>query len=123
MAKGKVRKPKEQKITDLPFVDDEKFRKSFVVMFDKFDEKTRDKIRDTYQDRKLLQSYEDIRQSGLYQKAHGKAHHRKILEFPNREVFDFVDTIMTSKYGNDWLYDNRALKTELVKPWWVVKSL
>ena len=102
---------------------DEKIRTSLVAMTDRINEEARDKILLTYNDKELQKGYQKIRDSGIYQKAHGKAHHRKIVEFPNPETFEFVDTIMNAKYGDDWLYDNRALRSELVRPWWVVKSL
>jgi len=102
---------------------DDKFKLSLNVMADKLNEKTRDKILLTYNDRKLLQSYETIRQSGIYQKGSKSKVHRKIVEFPNPEVFGFVDDILKAIYGEDWLHNNKALRHDLVKPWHVVKNL
>jgi len=102
---------------------EKKIRASFMIMLDKFNETERDRVLKTYQNKKLLKTYEDIRNSGKYEKSGGKAHHRKIVEFPNPSVFEFCNKIMTARFGVDWLYDNRALKDELVKPWWLVKKL
>ena len=101
----------------------EKIRLTLVGMADKYNEQIRDKILLTYNDKKLLKGYENIRNSGMYQKGGKTKVHRKIVEFPSPEVFDFVNKVMTGLYGVDWLYDNKALKHDLVKPWWVVKSL
>lgn len=101
----------------------EKMRLSLAAMADKIDEKARDKILLTYNDRKLLKAYENIRNSGIYQKGGGKAHHRKMLEFPNPETFEFVNRTLTALYGENWIQDNKALRHPLVKPWWVIKSI
>jgi hypothetical protein len=122
-SKGKIRNRKEKVTKDLPFVSDEKIRTTFLLMLDKFNEKERKIVRDTYKDRDLLKTYEKIRNSGYFQKGVGKAHRRKLLEFPNKETWRFVDAVLSGMYGDDWLHNNKALKHELVRPFWVVKSI
>ena len=101
---------------------DEKIRLTLHAMADKINEDARDKILLTYNDRKLLKAYEDIRNSGIYKRS-GKGGHRKVLEFPNSETFEFANKTLTALYGENWIQNNKALRHPLVKPWWVVKSL
>lgn len=120
---GKILKPNEKPQDEFSFITDEKIRKTFILMLGKFNEKEKEVIRRTYGDRKLLQKYEDIRNSGVFQHPVGQAARRKLLEFPNHETWRFADTVMTQLYGDDWLYDNRALRHELVRPFLVVKKI
>lgn len=94
-----------------------------MLMLDKYDEGARNLIIATYNDKDLLQKYIDIRRSGVFQKGGKSKVHRKLIEFPNPTVFDFADTVLSKLYGEEWMYDNRALKHDLCKPWWVVERL
>lgn len=107
----------------VPSAVETKLKKSFAVMLDVFNEKQRIHILSVYNNTTLLEAYKNIRDSGKYEKAGGKASHRKIVEFPDPVVFEFVNRIMVARFGKDWLYNNIALQDELVKPWWVVKKI
>lgn len=125
MARGKVIKPGEEKeiLEQFPTVDDEKLRLSLVAMSDKYNEKARRVIKSTYDDPEIASIYRGKRNAAslLYKK--NPANRRKIVEFPNQVVYDFVDTVLSDLYGPDWLNDRKALKHQLVRPWWVVKDI
>jgi uncharacterized protein YutD len=113
-------KPQEQYY----MVDDLKLRMTLATLADKYSEQVRRHIYITYNDARILTMFNRIRASGLYQKGSKRgARHRKIVEFPNGYVYDFVDTVMRELYGRDWMKNNKALNHELVKPWWVVNKL
>jgi len=113
-------KPRDQ----FPVVDDEKLRMTLLGVADKYSYQIREMIARAYNDPELMLLYKGIRNSGIYQHGgKGGARHRKILEFPNAYIADFVDTVMTALYDQDWLKNNNALKHELVRPWWVVERL
>ena len=101
----------------------DKIQLALNLMADKINEQQRNKILLTYNDRKLLKGYEDIRNSGIYQSGGKSKSHRKILEFPNPETFEFANRTLIALYGEDWMQNNKALRHPLVRPWWVVKSL
>lgn len=117
--KPTTRKPEEQ----FAAVNDERLQLTIAAIADKYDEAIRAFIYKTYQDNELAAIYRAIRASGIYQKGSKSKVHRKILEFPNVQVADFCDTVMTNLYGEDWLADRRALRHELIKPWHVVEKL
>lgn len=100
-----------------------KLQMTLVALADKYDENIRRLIERTYESMELASLYNRMRASGVYDRGHGEAKHRKILEVPNIYVMQFLDTVMGALYGPDWLKDNRALNHELVKPWWVVSKL
>lgn len=104
-------------------VNDEKLRMSLIGLADKYDEKVRDIIKKTYDDQQLASLYRGMRASGVFDKGGKSKVHREIARFPNGYVFDFVDTVLTALYGKDWMSDVRALKHELVKPWWIISRL
>jgi len=105
-------------------VDDLKVRQSLIMMTDRFDDNARKFIQMCYQSDKLARIWQETRNSGVYEKGSaGEAGHRTIVEFPNAYVFDFVDEVLKGQYGVDWLYNNRALKHELVRQWWVVNKI
>lgn len=114
-----AKRPEEQFVA----VDDEKLRTTLVAMADRYDEQIRDLIYRTYQDDELARIYRAIRASGVYQKGGKSKVHRKIVEFPNAYIYDFVDATLSALYGPDWFYNNKALKHDLVRPWWVVHKL
>lgn len=111
---------KEEQFQDLGNM---KLRMSLVLMADRLSEAVRDHIFATYNNPVLHSSYNQIRNSGIYQKGGKSKVHRKILEFPDAYVFDFVDITMRALYGPEWLKNRRALNHELVRPWWVVSKL
>jgi hypothetical protein len=118
-------KKKASKIINplVPSAVESRIKASFAVMLDVFNEKQREHILLMYKSKPLLDAYVNIRNSGKYEKGGGKANHRKIVEFPDPTVFEFVNKVMKARFGTDWLYDNKALADELVKPWWVVKKI
>lgn len=120
---GKIVAKQQDKNEQYKFVDNEKVRLSLVALSDKYSESIRDHILNIYNNPKLHDAYRAIRNSGLYQKGGKSKVHRKIVEFPDAYVFDFVDTVMNALYGEEWLYDSRAMRHELVKPWLVVKKI
>ena len=119
MPKGRIKKKKEQR-DNFEQVDDIKIRSTLMMMADKYDEQARKIIQHAYSDKKLLRKWQKIRDSNDFQVRQGKHNLRKLIEFPNAYVFDFVDTILARLYGVDWLYEDKALEHELVKPWLVV---
>jgi len=108
---------------------DEKLRHTLLLMSDHYSEAIKDLILRCYQDKKLASIYNAKRQDywqqthGASIKSFGKAKRRKIIEFPNPYVADFVHTVLGKLYGDNWLSDSRALNHELVRPWWVVDRL
>jgi len=104
-------------------VNDQKLRMTISAMSDRYSEDIRDLIYRTYQDDRLAMIYRGIRASGIYQHGGKSRVRRKIIEFPNRFVYDFVDTALRALYGADWLSNPKALRHPLVKPWLVVQRL
>lgn len=123
MARGTLRSrplPKEEQFSQL---QDLRIRRSLIALSDRYDEGVRTMIANAYKDPGLHAIWRNIRRSGKYDKGGKSKVHRKILEFPNGYIFDFVDTVMTELYGNDWLNNRQALRHDLVRPWWVVSNL
>lgn len=104
-------------------VSDMKLRMTLITMADRFDEQVRDHIYAIYRNPVIAQEYRSIINSGIYEKGGKSKVHKKIIEFPDGYVYDFVDTTMRALYGSDWLKNPKALKHELVKPWWVVAKI
>lgn len=116
---GDILKPQEQ----FAAVNDLKLQMTLSALADRFNQKVRMIIYKTYQDDQVASIYRQIRNSGIYQHGSASKVHRKIIEFPNQYVYDFVDTVMSTMYGDEWMENDRALKHELVRPWWVVERL
>ena len=115
---------KPQKLSEqFTVVDDKKLRMSLIALADRINEKAREIIYRTYNDPELASIYRGIRNLGIYQHGGKTKVHRKIIEFPNMYVDMFVDTVLTSLYGKDWLKSKKALRHELVRPWWTVRRL
>ncbi len=100
-------------------VDDQKLKLTLVAVADKYDERIRNHIYRIYNDNHLMLIYKCIRESGIYNKGSRDKSKRKILEIPDAYVYDFLTTL----FGENWISDNKALHHDLVKPWWVVKTL
>jgi hypothetical protein len=103
--------------------DDFKLKTSLIGLADKYTKEIQDFIYKTYTDPHINSIYRGIRNSSVFEKGSKSKVHRKIVQFPNAYVFDFVDTVMKALYDEDWLYNNKALKHELVRPWWVVNKI
>lgn len=121
----KTSSKKLHKADQFHVVEDEKLRLATMALADKYDQRAREIIYRAYTDPELMNTYKAIRASGIHNRTgriKGAGHH-KILEFPNREVADFVNTNMTALYGPEWLQNNKAIQHELVKPWHVVDKI
>lgn len=122
MAKGVLRdKPlhaEEQYIA----VDDTKLRMTITALSDRYSQQIQDFIYQCYQDDQLAMIYRGIRMSGRFQHGGKSKVRRKIVEFPNAYVYDFVDTTMTARYGANWISERKALTHDLVKPWHVIEN-
>ena len=109
--------------------DRDKLRMSMEAISGIVNEKARKLIEHAYLDIKLHKIYHDIRENEIYDKSHGKAHHREVLRYPNGYVADFVNTVLEGQYGPHW--DDRkrnpkyrkAMSHELVLPWRLSKKL
>ena len=124
MPKPKNKRVSEKQLaTDFPKVDDLKVRESLILMTDKFNAGIRKFILACYQSDKLAGIWQEVRNSGVYDHGGKSKTYRKMVEFPNAYVFEFVNEVLTAQYGKDWLYDNKALQHELVRPWHVVSKL
>lgn len=117
-----VAKP-QKPIDQFAAVNDQKLKMSLIALADRIDEKAREIIYRTYNDPEIASIYRGIRSLHVYQHGGKQKVHRKIIEFPNLYVDMFVDTVLTSIYGKDWLKNRHALRHELVKPWHVVNGL
>lgn len=106
-----------------PVVDDQKLRMSLIALADRLNEKAREIIYRTYNDPEIASTYRGIRNLHLYDRGSKSKVHRKIIEFPNMYVDMFVDTVLASLYGKDWLKNKKALRHELVRPWWTVNKI
>lgn len=104
-------------------MNDIRLQMTLAVLADKYSEQVRSIIYSTYQDDQIHAIYRGIRNSGIYERGGKSKVHRKIIEFPNAFVFDFVDSVLTPLYGRDWLKNKKALRHELVRQWWVVERL
>lgn len=121
---GKINVKKIPREYQFSIFDDNKLRMALISLSDKYDEKVRQIIYRSYNDPVIDSLYRQIRASGVYERGNNNtAFRRKIVEFPNKYVYDFCDAVMGSLYGSDWLNNNEALKHELVRHWWVVNKL
>lgn len=123
MPKGRIRGEKEDKLhymEQFTVTDDTKLRMTLAAIADKWDEATRQYLWKCYNDPKLMILYAQIRDSGVNVQGVGEARRREVIKFPNRIVYDFVDTVLTNLYGPDWMQNNKALQHELVRPWFVI---
>lgn len=120
MAKGAIRDKKPDMVDQFRFVDDGLVKRTLIGMADRYDERIRNIIYRTYNDLKLHDIYRRTRASGVHQ--HRKDN-RKIIEFPNNYVYDFVNTIMSHRHGDDWMSNKKAINDELVRCWWVVDRI
>lgn len=100
-----------------------KIQKSLNVLATVYNDKIRNFILACYTSKRLLDYYElrrkeyDDMQHTSGKLGYGQAHRRKILEFPNGYIADFVDRIMTSRLGPDWIKNKRNYKNDLIRPW------
>ncbi len=125
MAKGSIRNEKErQELLEFQYskVDNEKMRLLLISMDNKLTKQVRNFIMDCYNSPQLHKLYRDMREGGET-KVKSKAGHRQLVSFPNAYVFDFVDTVLSARYGDNWLQNKKALRHELVKPWWTVLKI
>jgi hypothetical protein len=104
-------------------VNDLKLQASLAALSDRYSEAVRNLIYATYNDNELARIYRGMRNAAVFQKGGRSKVHRKIVEFPNPYVADFVDTVMSSLYGPDWMQNKRHFRHELIRPWWVVAKL
>lgn len=123
MARGKLRTHPIKADEQFAAVDDAKLKLTLGSLADRYSEAIRSLIYSTYQDDRLAMLYREIRRSGIYEGGSKSRVHRKIIEFPSPYVYDFVDTVMTALFDEDWLNNPQALRHELVKPWLVVDKL
>lgn len=113
--------PKEEQFFT---VDDMKLRLTISTLADKYNDQVRQLIYRAYSDPELLMMYRGIRNSGIWEQGQKTgARHRKVMQFPNGYIFDFLDTVMKELYGPGWLDNDKALRHDLCKPWWVVNKL
>lgn len=120
---GSLRAKPKRKEEQYEFVNDLTLRLALAGIADRYNSKIKKVIYKAYNDPVLLDLYRRWRNSGIYEKGGASKVHRKIIEFPNDFVYDFVDTVLSSKYGKDWITNNKALNDDLVRPWWVVHKL
>jgi hypothetical protein len=104
-------------------VNDLRLQASLAALSDRYSEAVRNLIYATYNDNELASIYRGIRNAAVFQKGGRSKVHRKIVEFPNPYVADFVDTVMTSLHGPGWMQDKRNFRHELIRQWWVVDKL
>lgn len=121
MPKGILREKPIHKEEQYIAVDDMKLRMTITALTDRYTEQVREFIYKCYQDDELASIYRMWRNTGKFAK--GNKFRRKLVEFPNPWVYDFVDTVLTGLYGKDWLSNHKALKHDLVRPFWVVEKL
>lgn len=103
--------------------DDEKLRLTLSALADILDERVRLIIYKSYTDPRIMMDYETIRSTRMFERGGKSKVHRMVIRFPNGYVYDFLNKVMGSMYGPDWLDDRKALKHDLVRPWWVVNKL
>jgi hypothetical protein len=100
-------------------VDDMKLKMTLIGLADRYSYQVREMIRRAYEDPELILLYRGWR--NLYAFDKGGKVHKEIIRFPNGHVYDFVNTVLTALYGSDWMQNKKALKHELVRPWWIRK--
>lgn len=122
MARGKIRKEnKEIPYADqFAVTDDFKLKMTLAAIADKYDEKTRDFIKRCYEDSELAVLYAQLRHSNDNHTGKGEARRREVIRFPNMVIYDFIDTVMSDLYGEEWMQDNKAMKHELLLPWYTI---
>lgn len=100
-------------------IQDEKMRKQLSIYADGLDEKVRKIIIDTYNDKEIRKTFDGMRNSDIYTYKNSKAQSHAFLKlrFPNGYVFAFVETLMTFKYGTEWLQKEEIMTEPLVQPW------
>ena len=108
-------------------IDDLKLRASLIAFADSIDESSRTEIYNFYTDPFLLTEYQNLRNSGVYDKGDPSKSMRKTVEYPSMAVRDFVYKSMEALYGDDWQKNktkyHKALRHELMAPWVVVGKI
>lgn len=115
--------PKEPIIDTKTIFNQQKFDMTLMALSDVYNWKVRELIKRTYESDEIHANYRGIRISGVYDKGSKDKSRRKIIAFPNAYVHDFLERVMGSLYGPDWLQNKKALNHELVRPWHVVSKL
>lgn len=120
---GTIRKKQLTNKEQFQAVDDQKLRMTLIAISDKLSEQARQIVYATYNNNELSLMYRNIRRSGMYAKGSLDGASKKIIEFPNGYVLDFINTVMTEMYGPNWMDNNKALRHDLIRPWWVVEKI
>lgn len=131
--KGALRNRSLREDEKLPFIDDMKMRLSLNAIGDRYADDIREYIHLCYINPELLQHYQNIRSSGVFERGNYKfgkmdnqVYKREVIRFPNQFVADFCDTVMSQLYEEDWMTDKRLFKKvckhPLIKPWLVVNN-
>lgn len=121
--KGALRKKPIRAEETFWVVDNLKLQMTLASLADRLSEKVRMHIYMVYNDDHLASLYRGIRASRAFQHGGSSKVHRKIVDFPSAYVYDFCNTVLSALYGDDWIRNNKALKHELVRPWWVIEKL
>ncbi len=114
---------KTLKETQFLLQGEKKLREQLTIYSDALDENVRQIIIRTYADQKLHSYYNGLRNMDVFSSEESKAKNGAHLavRFPNHYVYAFVETLMTYKYGTQWLQNMKVYKEPLVIPWMISK--
>lgn len=104
---------------------DLELQKSLIKYADDLEEWYRDEIWQTYMDQELASEYRSLRAfSSLHNKGMTQNKSmREIVRIPAGAVYQFLKDIFEPLYGPKWMREKKALRHELVRPWWVVEKI
>lgn len=128
MASGKIiRSPKDRLHPADQFytVSDPQLRGYMIAFANQIDFQARREVLAYYNDQKLASAYRAWRS---YNDLHKKGFTddkslREIVRIPAGAVYEFLCAYFEPMYGKKWLQNKKALRHELVRPWWIVSKI
>jgi hypothetical protein len=106
-------------------IEDEKLRQYFIAYSDILEESARDEIVATYNDPYLAadfrawRTFNDLKSKGFTK----DKTMREVVRIPAGRVYEFLTAVFEPFYGKRWIQNKKALRHELVRPWWLVSKI
>jgi hypothetical protein len=76
-----------------------------------------------YNDPKIMAHYQYLRENEQDIHSAVKQGAREIVRIPDNIVFYLLEMTFKPQYGENWLKNKKVLYHELIRPWWIVKSI
>ena len=115
---------KKQKPVDQFVCSDEKLQLALIAVADRIDNEARLEVWRTYNSEELHNAYRAFRNFNSLRNGFSKQKTmREIVRIPAGHVYQFLKTTFEPKYGDQWLRNKQVLRSELIRPWWIVERI